>query len=84
MKSSTMTVRMAPQTRERLTRLAEAVNRSKSYILNQAIQEYLDTHEWQVLEIEKAVKHADSPLAEWKNHDTVKTKWEKKLAHKVA
>ena len=81
MKSSTMTIRMASETRERLSRLADAVNRSKSFILNQAIREYLDSHEWQVLEIEKAVKHADTTKAEWTDHDTVKTKWEKKLAH---
>jgi predicted transcriptional regulator len=75
---------MTPKTKERLTRLADAVNRSKSYILDQAIQEYLDTHEWQVLETKQAVKHADSPLAEWKSHDAVKAKWENKLADKVA
>ncbi len=84
MKSSTMTIRMASETRERLSRLADAVNRSKSYILNQAIREYLDTHEWQVLEIEQALKHADTPEAEWTDHGTVKRKWEDKLARKMA
>ncbi|RLB73005.1 MAG: CopG family transcriptional regulator [Deltaproteobacteria bacterium] len=81
MKTATMTVRMEVETRERLSRLAKVVNRSKSFILDQAIREYLAVHEWQIREIDKAVAFADSSAAKWTEHETVKAKWENKLAH---
>ena len=78
MKNATMTVRTSMEIKNRLNRFAQTTHRTKSYILDQAINEYLDTHEWQVLEIEKAVERADSLDAEWVNHEDMKSKWESK------
>ena len=78
MKSATMTVRMTEDTKARLTRLAKATHRTKAFVLDKAIQEYLDAHEWQVLETVKAVELADSDQAEWGNHADVKAKWEQR------
>ena len=50
MKDATMTVRMSQETKRRLTQLAEATNRTRSYLLDQAINDYLNIHEWQALE----------------------------------
>ena len=36
-------------------------------------------NEWQITEIQKAVEKADSPDAEWVDHDDVRKKWEAKL-----
>ncbi len=78
MKSASMTVRMTERTKARVIRLAEATQRPKAFVLDRAIQEYLDTHEWQVLETVKAVELADSDQAEWINHTDVKAKWEQR------
>jgi RHH-type transcriptional regulator, rel operon repressor / antitoxin RelB len=75
MKSASMTVRMTGSTKARIIRLAEATHRTKAFILDKAIQEYLDTHEWQVSETVKATKLADSDQAKWINHADLKAKW---------
>ena len=84
MKTATMTVRMSEKTKERINKLALSVNRPKSFILDQAIKEYLSVHEWQVIEIKKAVKRAGSPDAKWKSHESLKKAWEAKLENYLA
>ena len=79
MKDTTMTVRISHETKSRLNRLAEATNRTKSYLLDQAITDYLSIHEWQALETKKAVDLANSPHAEWIDHQSIKSKWIAKL-----
>jgi RHH-type transcriptional regulator, rel operon repressor / antitoxin RelB len=58
--STTMTVRLSSELKERLDRLAESTRRSKSYLAVQAIAEYVDGNAWQVEEIRKAVEKADA------------------------
>lgn len=79
MKTATMTIRISEETKSRINNLALSINRPKSYILDQAIHEYLSVHEWQINEIQKAVQQADSPDATWTNHEDVKKAWEKRL-----
>ena len=79
MKDTTMTVRMTQDTKNRLNQLAEATNRTKSYLLDQAINDYLSNHEWQTLETKKSIEIADSPEAEWIDHQSLKEKWMTKL-----
>ncbi len=79
MKNTTMTVRMTQETKNKLNQLAEATNRTKSYLLDQAINDYLSNHEWQILETKKAVNIANSPQAEWIDHESLKGRWMNKL-----
>ncbi len=79
MKDATMTVRMSHETKNRLTQLAEATNRTKSYLVDHAISDYLSAYEWHVLETKKALDSAESPDAEWLDHQSVKLMWTKKL-----
>ena len=79
MKDTTMTVRMTQETKNRLTQLAAATNRTKSYLLDQAINDYLNVHEWQTQETKKAIMLADSPHAEWIDHQSIKSMWTTKL-----
>lgn len=58
MKDTTMTVRMSQETKSKLNQLAEATNRTKSYLLNQAIIDYLSIHEWQALETKNLMTNA--------------------------
>ena len=58
--STTMTVRLSKDLKDRLERLAESTRRSKSYLAAVAIAEYVDANAWQVEEIRKAVEKADA------------------------
>ncbi len=58
--TTTMTVRLPKEAKERLDRLAESTERSKSWLAADAIAEYLRRHEWQVAEIEHGIREADA------------------------
>lgn len=46
--SALISVRVPTTIANRLEKLAKSVDRSKSYLAAEAIEEYLDLHEWQV------------------------------------
>ena len=58
--STTMTIRLEPELKQRLDRLAEVTHRSKSFLAAEALREYVELNEWQLLEITDAVKEADN------------------------
>ena len=58
--SATMTIRLEPALKQRLEHLAEATQRSKSFLAAQAIREFVDLNEWQVQEIRNALVEADN------------------------
>jgi predicted transcriptional regulator len=58
--STTMTVRLSTELKDRLERLAASTKRSKSYLAAEAIAEYVDLNAWQVEETRKAVEKADA------------------------
>jgi RHH-type rel operon transcriptional repressor/antitoxin RelB len=58
--SITMTIRMDPHLKERLDQLAQATHRSKSFLASEAIREFVELNEWQINEIQMAVKEADA------------------------
>ena len=58
--SATMTIRLEPALKQRLDHLAEATQRSKSFLAAQAIREFVDLNEWQVQEIRNALAEADN------------------------
>lgn len=57
--SSTMTIRLEDDTRDRLEKLAKATQRSRSFLAAEAIRDYVALNEWQVGEIGKAMEEAD-------------------------
>ena len=57
--SATVTIRLDSELKQRLERLAGAMQRSKSFLAAQAIRDFVDLNEWQVQEIEQAVVEAD-------------------------
>jgi RHH-type rel operon transcriptional repressor/antitoxin RelB len=58
--STTMTIRMETAVKNRLNKLSKATNRSKSFLAAEAIQQYLETNEWQIHQIRAAVAEADA------------------------
>ena len=53
------TVRLSDETTNRLDRLATKLDRSRSYVAAQAIEEFLAREAWQLAEIEAAVVEAE-------------------------
>ena len=58
--STTMTVRLEDDVKDRLDVLAEATHRSKSFLAAEAIRAFVESNEWQVAEIRAALKEADA------------------------
>jgi predicted transcriptional regulator len=84
LKAASLTVRVKPDTRNRLDKLALVTRRSKSYVIEEALEHYLDVNEWQIKGIQGALMEADSSSAVFEDHDEVLAKWEAKVARKVA
>ena len=57
--STTMTIRLDEEVRDRLDLLAGATQRSKSYLAAEAIRDYQETNAWQIAEIRAAIQEAD-------------------------
>lgn len=58
--STTMTIRLEPDLKRRLDQLAEATNRSKSFLAAEALRDFVELNEWQIEEIQDAIKEADA------------------------
>ncbi|KNZ30744.1 MAG: helix-turn-helix protein, CopG [Methylibium sp. NZG] len=58
--SATMTVCIDDDLKNRLDALAEATQRSKSFLAAEAIGAYVETNEWQIAEIAAALQEADA------------------------
>ena len=58
--STTMTVRIEDDVKSRLELLAEATQRSKSFLAAQAIREFVEINEWQIREIQAATGEANA------------------------
>jgi predicted transcriptional regulator len=59
MRATTFTVRLNSTTKKRLERLAKSTDRSRSFLAAEAINEYLETNEWQVNGIKRAMASLD-------------------------
>ena len=58
--STTMTVRLEDDVKDGLDVLAEATQRSKSFLAAEAIRLFVENNEWQIGEIQAALKEADA------------------------
>jgi predicted transcriptional regulator len=74
--STTMTIRLEDEVKDRLDRLAESTQRSKSFLAAEAIREFVENNEWQVAEIRVALKEADAgDFASSKDVAALSRKW---------
>ncbi len=55
-----MTIRVDQKTKRRLEKLADATERTKSFLAAEAIRSYLDLNEWQIQEIRAGLREADA------------------------
>ena len=74
-KSEVVTIRITSETRERVEKLAQATNRSKAFLLGEAISSYLDVNEWQVKAIQEGLEEAQKPDAKWTSQEDLEAKY---------
>ena len=75
--STTMTIRLDPELKSRLDKLAAATHRSKSFLASEAVREFIELNEWQIQELENAIKEADDgDFASDKEVAAVFNKWD--------
>ena len=58
--SAILTLRLDAKLKNQLDRLSKSMNRSRSFVAAQAIQEYVSVNEWQINEIKKGLAEADA------------------------
>jgi predicted transcriptional regulator len=59
MATEAFTVRTEPDIVHQLDSMAESLDRSRNYLVNQAIKEYLEAHAWQIEKITQGIAAAD-------------------------
>jgi predicted transcriptional regulator len=74
--SKVLTLRLEPKLTDQLDKLAEATQRSRSFLIAEAVRDYVAVNEWQVGEIKKAVAEADR--GEFASEEEVKTTFRKR------
>lgn len=60
-----------------LDKLGEALARDRSFLLNQAVDAYLDDQRWQLEHIKEALRQADSGMG--KPHEEVVARWRRRV-----
>ena len=74
--STTMTVRLDEDVKDRLDALADATHRSKSFLAAEAIRVFIESNEWQIAEIRTALREADGgDFASDKDVTSLARKW---------
>ena len=73
-----VTLRLEPDVRKRLDKLAKATERSRASLAAEAVRQFVELNEWQIAAIQEGVREADK--GRFIDHARLKAKWEKKLA----
>jgi predicted transcriptional regulator len=60
MPKETLTVRVESKTRDALDALAAALDRDRSYVINEALNAFIETHDWHVAHIGEGLRQAES------------------------
>jgi predicted transcriptional regulator len=53
------TLRLDPKLAKQLDKLADATERSRSFLVAEAVREYVSLNQWQIEETKKAIAEAD-------------------------
>lgn len=81
MERTSVSLRIRPDTKERLERLSRAIRKPQSQIVEAAIQDYLDLNEWQVAEIERGLLEVEE--GRLVSQEELLAKWESKVANSL-
>ena len=55
-----MTVRIDPETKQALDTIAATLDRDRSYVVNEALAAYVETHQWQIEHIRRGLREANT------------------------
>jgi predicted transcriptional regulator len=58
MATTAFTIRTSPETMQRLDQLAAQVDRSRNYLANQALEEFLELRAWQIEKVQAGIAAA--------------------------
>jgi predicted transcriptional regulator len=71
MPSKTVSVRLKPETLEKLDLMAEAMHRPRAWLMAYAIERYVESEAWQVAAIQEAVDELEKGQADLVDHEAV-------------
>jgi predicted transcriptional regulator len=77
MEKQTITFRADPRKVKALDRLARSLDRDRSYLLNEAVEQYLSVHEYHLDQIKRGL--AEARAGKLLDYDEVKAVWRKRL-----
>jgi len=77
----TTTIRLADDVIDRLDTMARATSRSRTWVIKQAIERYLEYEEWFVGQVKKGLEEAVG--GQIADHESVAEEWELRRAAKV-
>jgi RHH-type transcriptional regulator, rel operon repressor / antitoxin RelB len=60
MPRETITIRIQPRVRKALDGIATALDLDRTYVFNQAIEAYIDLHQWQIDHIRQGLREASA------------------------
>ena len=81
MNNTSMSLRLPQPLADQLGQLAESTGRTKSFLVIQALQDFLDREAWQVAEIAKGISEADAgDFATHEEMQALDKKWGAKRA----
>jgi predicted transcriptional regulator len=81
MATEAFTVRAESNLVNQLDHLADTLDRSRNYLVNQALKEYLEQHAWQIEKIGQGITAADR--GELVDHDIVMKEMEDLIESKI-
>jgi RHH-type rel operon transcriptional repressor/antitoxin RelB len=77
--SKVLTLRLDPKLTKQLDKLADATQRSRSFLIAEAVREYIALNEWQIEETNKSLLEADrGEFASEKDAQQTIKKWKQR------
>ena len=80
-KRDQVSFRLPPDTKQRMEQLAKITKRSKTFLLEEAITQYLELNEWQLESISRGLEDLDAGRVT--PHDDMIAEWEAKVARSM-
>lgn len=77
MKKDVITFRLGIDKKKALDAIAQIMNRDRAYVLNEAVDEFIELYQWQLSHIKKGLEQADGQ--EFASEEQIKKalkKWE--------
>ena len=78
METQTLTFRTNRKKVKALDRLAQALDRDRSYLLNEAVDQYLSVHEYHLRQVREGL--AQARAGKLIDYEQVKADWNKRLS----